>query len=149
MLTLQRFVAVPRCHLLRPIATNKSSRTVGIIDLILSEHQYMRDEYESFKSVNDVAKLDTRVRQWIAYVALHGHKEEIAFYPQVEAYLNDQNKGGYHLVKHGIKEHRELEVELKKLAEQKTVDWKQIDKAVDKLSRSFTQLHTNVSRLSF
>jgi hypothetical protein len=111
-----------------------SSEPLGIVDLILSEHKYMRDEYEQFKSVEDSAELDPRVRQWIAYVALHGHKEEIAFYPKVESYLNDEKKGGHHLIEHGIKEHRELETELKKLAEQPTVTWKQIRNAVQKLS---------------
>jgi hypothetical protein len=38
------------------------------------------------------------------------------------------------LIEHGIKEHRELETELKKLAEQPTVTWKQIRNAVQKLS---------------
>lgn len=107
---------------------------LGIVDLILSEHKYMREEYERFKSVDDEAELDPRVREWIAYVALHGHKEEIAFYPRVEPYLKDEKKGGHHLISHGIKEHRELETELKKLAEEPTVTWKQIRKAVAKLS---------------
>ena len=111
------------------------SEALGIVDLILSEHKYMRDEYEHFKSVDDAAELDPRVREWIAYVSLHGHKEEIAFYPKVEAYLQDEKKGGHHLIEHGIKEHRELETELKKLAEQPEVKWKQIRKAVDKLSK--------------
>jgi len=109
----------------------KMANSSGIIDLILSEHKYMRDEYEQFKSVEDSTELDPRVRQWIAYVALHGHKEEIAFYPRVEKYL----KSGHHLIKHGIKEHRELETELKKLAEQPTVTWKQIRNAIQKLSK--------------
>ena len=50
----------------------KSSESLGILDLILSEHKYMRDEYERFKSVDDDAQLDQRVREWIAYVAQHG-----------------------------------------------------------------------------
>ena len=112
----------------------KSSESLGILDLILSEHKYMRDEYERFKSVDDDAQLDQRVREWIAYVALHGHKEEIAFYPKVEIYLKDEKKGGHHLIEHGIKEHRELETELKALSDQPTVTWKQIRKAVEKLS---------------
>ena len=45
-----------------------------------------------------------------------------------------KKKGGHHLVEHGIKEHRELETELKKLAEQPSVTWKQIRKAIQKLS---------------
>lgn len=111
-----------------------TSEPLGIVDLILSEHKYMRDEYEHFKSVDDDTELDHRVREWIAYVSLHGHKEEIAFYPNVEVYLKDEKKGGRHLIEHGIKEHRELETELKKLSEQPEVTWKQIRKAVDKLS---------------
>lgn len=110
------------------------ANSLGIVDLILSEHKYMRDEYEQFKSVEDSAELDPRVRQWIAYIALHGHKEEIAFYPKVECYLQDEKKGANHLIKHGIKEHRELETELKKLTEEPTVTWKQIRNAVQKLS---------------
>jgi hypothetical protein len=133
MLLFRRFIIAPLLLLYRPI-TASSSQSLGIIDLILSEHKYMRDEYEHFKSVDDITKLDSRVRQWIAYIALHGHKEEIAFYPKVESYLKDEKKGGHHLIEHGIKEHRELETELKKLAEEPTVEWKQIRKAVDKLS---------------
>jgi len=94
----------------------------------------MRDEYEHFKSVDDTTELDPRVREWIAYICLHGHKEEIAFYPNVEKYLKDEKKGGHHIIEHGIKEHREIETELKKLAEQPSVQWKQIRKAVHKLS---------------
>jgi hypothetical protein len=103
----------------------------------------MRDEYEHLKSVEDTTELDPRVRQWIAYIALHGHKEEIAFYPKVESYLKDEKKGGHHLIEHGIKEHRELETELKKLAEQPTVQWKQIHKAVDKLSTTTNDFFQN------
>jgi len=116
------------------MASLSESEPLGILDLILSEHNYMRNEYEHFKSVDDSAELDPRVRQWIAYVALHGHKEEIAFYPKVEVYLKDEKKGGHHLIEHGIEEHRELEIELKKLAEQPTITWKQIRKAIAKLS---------------
>jgi hypothetical protein len=134
MLSFRRLVITPLLLICRSITTASSSQSVGIIDLILSEHQYMRDEYEHFKSVDDTTELDPRVRQWIAYIALHGHKEEIAFYPKVESYLKNEKKGGYHLIEHGIKEHRELETELKKLAQQPTVQWKQIHKAVDKLS---------------
>jgi len=134
MLYFRRLVITPLLLICRSITTASSSQAVGIIDLILSEHQYMRDEYEHFKSVDDTTELDPRVRQWIAYIALHGHKEEIAFYPKVESYLKNEKKGGYHLIEHGIKEHRELETELKKLAQQPTVQWKQIHKAVDKLS---------------
>ena len=112
-----------------------TEKPLGIIELILSEHKYMRDEYEHFKSIDDEAELDPRVRKWIAFVSLHGHKEEIAFYPKVEKYLDDQKKGGHHLIEHGIKEHRELETELKKLADEPQVTWKQIRKAVAKLSR--------------
>ena len=118
---------------------SSSSESLGIIDLILSEHEYMRIEYEQFKSIEDTAELDPRVRDWIAYVAIHGHKEEIAFYPRVEPYLEDEKKGGHHLISHGIKEHRELESELKKLAEQPTITWKQIRKAVEKLSKIFVR----------
>ncbi len=117
------------------VEMTSSSSSLGIIDLILSEHKYMRDEYEQFKSVEDSTELDPRVRQWIAYIVFHGHKEEIAFYPRVENYLNDEKKGGHHLIEHGIKEHRELEIELKKLVEQPTVTWKQIRKAIQKLSK--------------
>ncbi|CAF1298119.1 unnamed protein product [Adineta steineri] len=133
MLCFRHFIIAPLLFLGRPIVTVSSSQSIGIIDLILSEHQHMRDEYEYFKSVDDITKLDSRVRQWIAYIALHGHKEEIAFYPRVESYLKDEKKGGHHLIEHGIKEHRELETELKKLAEQPIVQWKQIHKSVDKL----------------
>lgn len=112
------------------------AKSLGIIDLILSEHKYMRDEYEKFKSIEDSAELDPRVQDWVKYVSLHGHKEEIAFYPRVESYLNDEKKGGRHLIEHGLKEHRELEVELKKLSEQPSVTWKQIRNAVQKLSKS-------------
>jgi hypothetical protein len=144
MLVFRQFFVAPLLLIYRPIMTASSSQSVGILDLILSEHKYMRDEYEHFKSVDDIAELDPRVREWIAYIALHGHKEEIAFYPNVEPYLKDTKKGGHHLIEHGIKEHRELEVELKKLAEQPTVHWKQIRKAVDKLSmkgkRSFKKM---------
>ena len=135
MFAVRRLIVSPHCSLLyRSVQTNQSSPPLGIIDLILSEHQYMRDEYQRFKSIEDTATLDPRVREWIAYVALHGHKEEIAFYPRVQQFLNDQKKGGYHTIAHGIKEHRELETELKKLADQSPVNWKQIHKAVDKLS---------------
>jgi hypothetical protein len=113
-----------------------SSEVLGIVDLILSEHKYMRDEYEKLKCVEDSAELDPRVRQWIAYVALHGHKEEIAFYPKIEIYLKDEKTGGHHIIEHGIKEHREIETELQKLAEQPTVTWKQIRKAIAKLSKN-------------
>ena len=141
MLCIRRLIFTPLLLICRPITTTGSSQSVGIIDLILSEHQYMRDEYEHFKSVDDTAELDPRVRQWIAYIALHGHKEEIAFYPKVETYLKNEKKGGHHLIEHGIKEHRELETELKKLAQQPTVQWKQIRKAVDKLSTNDILLH--------
>jgi len=124
--------------------TTSSSQSVGIIDLILSEHKYMRDEYEHFKSVEDPTELDPRVRQWIAYVALHGHKEEIAFYPKIESYLIDEEKSPYHLIKHAIKEHRELETELKKLAEQSTVKWKQIHKAVHRLMHHLHEEETDI-----
>jgi hypothetical protein len=134
MLGFRRLIFTPLLLIYRSITTASSSQSVGIIDLILSEHQHMRDEYEHFKSIDDTAELDPRVRQWIAYIALHGHKEEIAFYPKVESYLKDEKKGGHHLIEHGIKEHRELETELKKLVQQPTVQWKQIRKAVDKLS---------------
>ena len=134
MLGLRRLILTPLLLICRPVATTSSSLSIGIIDLILSEHQYMRNEYEHFKSFGDTNELDSRVREWIAYVALHGHKEEIAFYPKVQQYLNDQKKGGHHIIEHGIKEHRELETELRKLAEQSTVQWKQIHKAIDKLS---------------
>ncbi|CAF0855265.1 unnamed protein product [Adineta steineri] len=121
-----------------------TSESIGILDLILSEHKYMRDEYEHFKSVDDTAELNPRVRDWIAYVALHGHKEEIAFYPKVEVYLKDEKKGGHHLIEHGIKEHRELEVELKKLAEQSTITWEQIRKAVAKLMHHLDEEETDI-----
>jgi len=134
MLLFRRFLITPLLLIYRPIMTTSSLQSVGILDLILSEHKYMRDEYEHFKSIDDTTELDPRVRQWIAYIALHGHKEEIAFYPKVESYLKDEKKGGHHLIEHGIKEHRELETELKKLAEEPTVQWKQIRKAVAKLS---------------
>lgn len=119
---------------------SESSASVGIIDLILSEHKYMRDEYEHFKSIDDEAQLDSRVRKWIAYISLHGHKEEIAFYPNVEAHLKDEKKGGHHLIEHGIKEHRELETELKKLSDESNVTWKQIRKAVAKLSKTLLSM---------
>lgn len=132
---LQRFPVASLFILCRPFASSTTSlSSIGIIDLILSEHQYMRDEYEQLKTIENTNELDSRVRQWIAYIALHGHKEEIAFYPKVEKYLKDEKKGGHHLIAHGIKEHRQLEKELKKLAEQSTVTWKQIHKSADKLS---------------
>jgi hypothetical protein len=134
MLLFRRFLITPLLLIYKPIMTASSLQSVGILDLILSEHKYMRDEYEHFKSIDDTTELDPRVRQWIAYIALHGHKEEIAFYPKVESYLKDEKKGGHHLIEHGIKEHRELETELKKLVEEPTVQWKQIRKAVAKLS---------------
>lgn len=133
MFGLRRLILTPFLLICRPVTSMSSSASIGIIDLILSEHQYMINEYEHFKSLSETNELDSRVRQWIAYVALHGHKEEIAFYPKVEQYLNDQKKGGHHIIEHGIKEHRQLEIELKKLAEQSTVQWKQIHKAIDKL----------------
>jgi hypothetical protein len=137
MLGFRRFILTPLLLIYRPITiASSSSQSVGIIDLILSEHKYMRDEYEHFKTIDETSELDPRVRQWIAYIAIHGHKEEIAFYPNVESYLNDEKKGGHHLIEHGIKEHRELETELKKLVEQPTVQWKQIRKTVDKLSKT-------------
>jgi hypothetical protein len=128
MLLFRRFIITPLFLIYRPIVTTSSSQSVGIIDLILSEHKYMRDEYEHFKSVDDTTELDPRVREWIAYICLHGHKEEIAFYPNVEKYLKDEKKGGHHIIEHGIKEHREIETELKKLAKQPSVQWKQIRK---------------------
>lgn len=134
MLGLRRLILTPLLLICRPVTTTSSSPSIGIIDLILSEHQYMRNEYEYFKSLSGTNELDSRVRQWIAYVSLHGHKEEIAFYPKVERYLQDQKKGGHHIIEHGIKEHRQLETELKKLAEQSAVQWKQIHKAIEKLS---------------
>ena len=135
MIGLRRLILTPLLLICRPVSTASASTTTGIIDLILSEHQYMRDEYEHFQSYGDTNELDPSVRQWIAYVSLHGHKEEIAFYPKIESYLKNEKKGGHHLIEHGIKEHRELETELKKLAEQPTVQWKQIRKAIEKLSR--------------
>ena len=138
MLILRRLIITPILLLYRPISiASSSSKSIGIIGLILSEHKFMRDEYEHFKSVDDTTELDSRVRQWIAYISLHGRKEEIAFYPKVENYLKDEKKGGHHLIEHGIKEHRQLETELKKLAEQPTVTWKQIRKAVERLSMIF------------
>ncbi len=149
MILFRRFIITPLLLLYRPqIVTASSSQSLGIIDLILSEHKFMRDEYEHFKSVDDTSELDSRVRQWIAYIALHGHKEEIAFYPKVESYLNDEKKGGHHLIEHGIKEHRQLETELKKLAEQSTVTWKQIRKAVERLSTNDEKLFFTKTILS-
>lgn len=142
-------VTSPRSLLYRSIESNQGSPSLGIIDLILSEHQYMRDEYERFKSIEDTAALDPRVREWIAYVALHGHKEEIAFYPKIQHYLDDQKKGGYHTIGHGIKEHRELETELKKLSEQSPVNWKQIHKAVKKLSKTLVDRSRETHIVSF
>ncbi|CAF0866350.1 unnamed protein product [Rotaria sp. Silwood1] len=124
--------------------TSSLSQSIGIIDLILSEHKHMRDEYEYFKSVEDITKFDSRIRQWIAYISLHGHKEEIAFYPKVESYLNDQKKSGHHLIEHGIKEHRELETELKTLTEQSPMKWKQICKAIDKLIHHLNEEETDI-----
>ncbi|CAF0959973.1 unnamed protein product [Adineta ricciae] len=134
MLFLRRFPVASLLIFCRPYGSSvTSTSSVGIIDLIFSEHQYMRDEYEQLKTIENTKELDSRARQWIAYIALHGHKEEIAFYPKVEKYLKDEQKGGHHLIEHGIKEHRQLEKELKKLAEQSTVTWKQIHKSADKL----------------
>jgi len=137
MFLLRRFILMPILLIFRPLITStidSTSLKLGIVDLILSEHKYMRDEYEHFKSLDDNAELDHRVRQWISYIALHGHKEEIAFYPEVEHYFDDEKKRGHHLISHGIKEHRQLETELKKLADQPQVQWKQIRRAVEKLS---------------
>ncbi|UJR29106.1 hypothetical protein I4U23_010320 [Adineta vaga] len=144
MLFFRRFIVAPLLLLYRPITTATSTQSVGIIDLILSEHQHMRNEYEHFKSIDDTTELDPRVRQWIAYIALHGHKEEIAFYPKVEQYLKDEKKGGHHLIEHGIKEHRQLESELKKLAEQSTVTWKQIRKSVEKLMHHLKEEESDI-----
>ncbi|CAF1575176.1 unnamed protein product [Adineta ricciae] len=134
MLFLRRFPVASLLIFYRPFASSATSTSsVGIIDLILSEHQHMRDEYEQLKTIDNTKELDSRVRQWIAYIARHGHKEEIAFYPKVEKYLKDEQKGAHHLIEHGIKEHRQLEKELKKLAEQSTVGEKQIHKSAAKL----------------
>ena len=140
MFTLRRFplIRTQLCHRAASHGTS-SSGPVGIVDLILAEHQHMRDEYEYFKSVKETTLIDQRVQKWISYIALHGHKEEIAFYPRIESFLNDQKKGGRHLIEHGIKEHRELETELKKLAEQSATDWKQMRKTVDKLSEKMDE----------
>ncbi|CAF0771322.1 unnamed protein product [Rotaria sordida] len=144
MFLFRRLILTSILTIHRPIMTSSSSQSVGIIDLILSEHKYMRDEYEYFKSVKDLTKLDTRIRQWIAYIALHGHKEEIAFYPKIESYLDDGKKDGHHIIKHGIKEHRELETELKKLVEQSPMEWKQICKAVDRLVHHLNEEESDI-----
>jgi len=55
-----------------------------------------------------------------------------------------KKKGGHHIIEHGIKEHREIENELKKLDQQPTVQWKQIRKAVDKLMHHLHDEETNI-----
>ncbi|CAF0853832.1 unnamed protein product [Didymodactylos carnosus] len=85
----------------------------SILQLILSEHQYMRHTYEQLKMIQDPAELEKSVRKWIEFICLHGHKEEIAFYPAVEKYLEN----GKHVVEHSLNEHRKLDKELKLLLE--------------------------------